>query len=649
MTAAGISLWSVPMLVTAVLGIYRAAYFGLIGWVVTILVLTFLYKEKQSHFPRDSRLSLWGYILALGLILVTVYNLLFPAETLVITRDEGIYANHGIYISNHGKMDIPYPWPAEDEDIFADASHAFYGFYQTKPNLTVPYSHFFPVWLAQAYSTLGHHGLFRFNALIALLSFGVFYGFCRALMPEAFAVAATLFFAFNPSEIWISRTSLTENLAQLFIWSGLFLFSYALKNDDKKMARWAGLFLGGATLARIDCFTLLPFLIIAHVAHRISEGQKDKKSSLIWSAFYQVMLPLIAVSIGYYMIDSRTYFVELLPFWRKIAILIAIAFIVLVFTAGRVLKVVGRLATSNSAQIAAGVLVIFFAVYFYYVRPINALWNGMSDVIKEYHGVAYGFRGISFADFSLINLAQYLSPVVVFSAFLGWFIIVRSAMRSGENRYLLPIVTVFAGYACAYLWDPSISPGHFWAVRRFVPVIVPGFVFFAAIGMLWVFDLFPKKMSVVAAGIVLLFLIWFTANADKLIFSFAEDKGYFAQLQDLAKKLPDDEVIIAEGYTESFLPLYLAFDRHIVLMHLSEERDKKVFYRWLSLQRVNNKPAYLLYEGSFQSDDVQSHLESTSLLKRSVSETALFPLPKKIRSEEHSAGIYRIDYLNKAP
>jgi hypothetical protein len=648
MSAAGIAVWSVPMLVAAMLGAYHATYFGLIGWIITVFSLTFLYKKKQLYFLRNPGASRWDFILVAGITLVTVFNLLFPTESMVINRDEGIYTNHGVYISNHGRMDIPYPWPAEDNDVFTGASQEFHGFYQTQPTLTAPYAHLFPVWLAQAYSTLGHHGLFRFNALVAALSFGIFYGFCRSVMPVAYAVAATFFLAFNPSEIWISRVNLTENLAQLFIWSGLFLFSYALKNNDKKMARWAGLFLGASTLVRIDSFILLPLLIIAHLAQRISEGQKDEKSSSIWSALYQVILPLFVVSVSYYIIDSKTYFLELLPFWRKIVLSAVLAFILLISATERVLKTVSPLATNRAALFAVGVILILFSGYFYYVRPISALWNGFSDVIKEYRGVAYGFRGVSFADFSLVNLSQYLSPFVVFSALLGWFVMYHSAMRRGENRFLLPLVAVFAGYACAYLWDPSISPGHFWSIRRFVPVIIPGFVFFAALGMIWMFDLFPKKLSIVAAGIILVFLIGFTVKADKLIFSFSENKGFFSQLRELAKKLPDDEIIIAQGNTSWFLPLYLSFDRHIVLMHLSLEGDKEVFYRWISHQSGNNRPVYLLYEGSFQSADLQYHHEFDSVFKRSISEITFFPLPKKIKTEESDVGVYKIYSVSKA-
>src|SRR4030042_3045092 len=269
-TVIGIAIWSLPMLITAMIGLYRAECFGLVGWVFTIFSMAILRKQGQMFSMTGLRLSKWDWVFTTGLILAAVIYLSFPGESIIMERDEGLYANHGIYIYRHGSTDVPYPWPANVDSIFSTGLHDEYpGLYQTHPTITVQFSHLFPVWLAQAFSTFGQHGLFRLNAVFGLLSLGIFYGLCRSVIPVSYAVVATLFLAFNPGQLWVSRLTLTEILAQLFIWSGFLMMLHAIKSSNKKMPRWAGFFLAFSALIRIDSFILVPLLFIAHLIQKI--------------------------------------------------------------------------------------------------------------------------------------------------------------------------------------------------------------------------------------------------------------------------------------------------------------------------------------------------------------------------------------------
>ena len=173
--------------------------------------------------------------------------------------------------------------------------------------MTVQFAHLFPVWLAQAFATFGHHALFRLNTMFAILSITIFYGLCRSVMQKPYAVIATLFLALNPSEIWLARKTLTEILTQLFIWSGLFILLFAQKNNSKKLARWAGVLLGFSSLVRIDSFFLVPLLFFSHLVQKIVEDPGEKKSSSVWSSFYQTSLPVFTIAFGYYVFDSMIY------------------------------------------------------------------------------------------------------------------------------------------------------------------------------------------------------------------------------------------------------------------------------------------------------------------------------------------------------
>lgn len=236
MTVAGIAMWSPLLLLSAAAGLYRAEYLGLIGWGVSLLALRGLSWRGPVLSDLVARLTPWDWVLAVGLLGAGGLYLGFPQESILGGRDAGVYANHGVFIAHHGRLGIPYPYHQELRSLFEPAipdSPKFYlpGFYLTSPAMTVQFSHLLPAWLAQAFSTFGHHGLFRLNGVLAMLFLPIFYGLCRSAVTEPYAVIATLFLAFNPSEIWLARSTLSEIFTQLFIWSGVLLLTLALKQN----------------------------------------------------------------------------------------------------------------------------------------------------------------------------------------------------------------------------------------------------------------------------------------------------------------------------------------------------------------------------------------------------------------------------------
>ena len=121
MTVVGMVLWSIFLLSSAMAGIYRPGYFGLIGWLITLFILKGLFKKKKSFIKESLRLSGWDWVLVAGFVLIAWLYLGFPTESIFLGRDEGLYANHAIYIAHHGRLDVPYPWPDSLDTIFSNA------------------------------------------------------------------------------------------------------------------------------------------------------------------------------------------------------------------------------------------------------------------------------------------------------------------------------------------------------------------------------------------------------------------------------------------------------------------------------------------------------------------------------------------------
>ena len=269
--AAGVAAWSPALLGAAVAGIYRPAVIGVAGWITTAASIACIGCGAGMAGPLTIASSPWDTVFLGGLLIAAWLYLGFPTECILCENDIGVYANHAIFIARHGRLDIPYPWANEpdaelvrafrthrtlDGSFFAD--HLFPGFFKTGKTLTVQFAHLFPVWLAQAFTSFGPGGLFRLNGVFALLTLGVFYGVCRWLVPAPVAVAATLFLAWNPAQIWTARVTLSEILTQLFIWSGFLVLIQALSYEQTALACWAGGCFGLAALVRCDVFLLAP-------------------------------------------------------------------------------------------------------------------------------------------------------------------------------------------------------------------------------------------------------------------------------------------------------------------------------------------------------------------------------------------------------
>lgn len=477
MTVTGLVVWSVPLLGSAVAGIYRPAYLGLIGWGVTLIIAVVVWRARQAlastatpapgrtrrenrtlhpreaerrrgaTAPSESKTQrAWDWMLAVGLVVAAALYLGFPSESIYGGRDEGVYANHAVYLAHHGRLDVPYPWPQDLSELFADRWQGFPGFYPTQPTMTVQFGHLFPVWLGQAFATLAQHGLFRLNAVLAVLSLGVFYGVCRLVLPASSAVVATLFLAFNPSQLWMARVTLSEILTQLLTWSGVLLLLQALRDDRKLPARWAGVLFGFAGLAHFDGMLLFPVLFLAHLVVKIVE-EPAGKSAAIWRALYLTALPTFAVALGYYVMFSRPYFVSR-PYLYQLAGAGVVSSLGLLLLTRGLTRHLHAWLTHRIFLTLVGIGLLVLAAYAYWIRPIP---SGPPQLVLQRPGFYQDLTKGNYQAESLVDLAQYLSPVVVWLAIGGWFAGVWKAVREARETYVMPALIIVLAFSVVYL------------------------------------------------------------------------------------------------------------------------------------------------------------------------------------------------------
>jgi len=649
--ATGFALWSIPLLVAAMCGVYRATWFGVAGWLTALATAPFLRRKTSGAAVARFKMSKSDLVLLVGLLTSAVLNFGFPTETPIVLGDAGVYANHAIHIERSGRLDIPYKAMSDAVEAVID-THWYEpqygkmyapGFYLTSPTITVQFAHLLPVWLAQVFASFGPAGIFRFNALLALLAAAVFYGMAEKLMSRRIAVAATMVFALNPGQIWMARTTLTEIFTQLFLWSGLLLLLYAFENREQRLAAIAGLLVGFTGLLRIDSFLIVPLFITAHFAIKIALPDNAAADKQLWRSFYMVMIPIFALACGYYVFFSQPYAYALSNLTTKIGIVTILSLGLHLVACGKCAEVVRRVFLDRPMFVVFSCIVAGLAIYAYFIRPnlgdpylikgIFANWNksiGMRD----------------FREDSFVNLGKYISPPVIWGAVAGFLLICKRVLSHRLGSLVIILLVMIGGYSILYLWTPSINPHHIYAIRRFIPTVIPGFILFAFI----CFDVLLARLKPsfcrVAMVALPLYLILFLVRADRLVAGVAEEKGTFAELKGIASQLPQDNTVLAwgrvNGWAEWMNPLLVAFECNVAPVNLESPKAPLALRTWVLTQKKLGKPSLLLADAEPLLDGFEFTRIKTFTLSRSALAPTTHPLPKSISREKQKFSLYEI-------
>lgn len=639
--AVGLALWSIPLLLSVVLDVYSGAVLGLAGWVTVGAALARAMRRPRAR-PAVRRPAGWDAVLLAGLAGAGVLYLAFPTETMMTGRDMGVYTAHAIHIAERGTLTVPYPWPPELAPLFRPAFRAFPGFYATPGAMTPQFGHLFPAWLAQAYAAFGIGGLYRANGVLALLSAGVLYGACRAVAGKAPATVAILFLAYNVSQLWLARITLTEILTQLLVWAGLLLLLRALDDGDVRLAGWAGLLLGVSVLVRIDALLVLPLLFLAHLAHRILADSAARRSA-VWLSVYRTAVPAYALGVAYYRVFSRPYYDQHEVFITPMIWLTAAAVGALLLGMTPLGGLVRPLARSRAALAAVVLVVVGLSAYAYVLRPLQE----PKPVFSLRGTPVPGMR--SHVEEALVNLGAYLSPPVVVAGIAGWLLVCGAAMRRGRGLHLLPVLAVCGALTAAYVRDQAIYPDHYWAIRRFVPVVIPGLVLFAAVAADWaVRRARSRPLSRGLAIAALLFLTGWTAHAAMLSATFAESRGTDEAVRALAARLPTGAPVVAIGSLRWAAALHVVFDRPVVPLDLDTAAGRDALGAWVRRRSARGEVAYLL-ELRRLPDAGGAGIAGFGRvpvfaieITRIHSERTVHPLPRRTATERWRVTLYRL-------
>ena len=482
-------------------------------------------------------------------------HMVHHSEHLLVDRDPGVYATTALGLANQGVLEVP-----AGREAFGDAPDLLaetrgYPAARDGRTLQPQFPHGFPVVL----SLFGERGVFLITpVLVGLAMLCVFAVAARLAGPVA-AMAASLGLGLNPLEAIFGRDTYSEILAQVLIWGGLWMTTRAVSARTPGPALAAGIVLGSATAARLDSLAILPplalalALALAGMRHRRAPDAGRAVENALWLALAAALAAGFAVvetrlaSAAYYSALSR----QVLDL-AQAAIVCAVAGALLVWVVP-VLRWVPSPRVTAALAAFCGALLLAIAAFARFVRPrveTARLDEGdpavaLIGALQERAGRSPIDPTLSYSEDTMIWLEWYLGPVVLAAGILGLAAAAVWVVRAGFPADLTIALGIVLGLSALYLTDPRITPDHVWAMRRFLPVVLPGIVIAAAgCGALLLSRRRTGRGLPAAAGAALLAAVVIWPAADLWDERVREQRGLRAATADICDAAGEDGALV---------------------------------------------------------------------------------------------------------
>ena len=441
-------------------------------------------------------------IAVLGTVAWCVGNVAMAAEYVIVVRDPGFLTLSGMWLVNHPSTDIPANGAVEAAatqfNMLPDAAQAWnlYGdMIQPQGAKMLPATLSVGGWVA------GDTGVLAANVIIGGVGILAVYALARRFLGPYASLAPAGAIALTVSHIGLSRAGYSEPLTLVLVIAGVLWAWRGVRERRIGLLLAAGITSGATTFIRIDGASFaVGALAGVVIALALSDAARAWRMR---AAFVFITTQAVTLGLGYlslwkwaneYLIRLEHQAIAL----TAVYVAAAVIFTIWVATWGphirgdRVLTAL-RTALGRRGAIGVGVAVSALLV----VLASRPLWmiarrgtvkaneifaNGVVEQFQKIAGLPVdGTR--TYAESTMTWMSYYLTWVLVALAILGFGVAAyRMVRRDGTWAVFLGAILA---PTLLYLWNPSIIPDQIWAIRRFEPAAMPGFVLASAIGAWW--------------------------------------------------------------------------------------------------------------------------------------------------------------------
>ncbi|MEO7272752.1 MAG: hypothetical protein ABIX28_15405 [Vicinamibacterales bacterium] len=522
------------------------------------------------------RATVWCLI-PIALILLGLWRFFPPSEYIIGGKDPGVYLNEGVQIAQRGALAAPDPTvaavPNFARDLFFPSenrtdyySGRFMGFYIQEPgqgHVIGQFPHLFPAAVAVGYGLDGLTGARRAVGVFALLGVLAVYFAGARLVGRPAAGAAAGLLALHAIEVWFGRYPNAEVVMQPLLFGALLANARAHVDGDTFFAPLAGLLLGLLVFLRFDAVLGIAGVAAGLCLTVVTGGR------LRWSFIVTLTAALLLAS-AYLLGPMRAYaylpivFLSNLPVWQDVALVVLTGLTLGALIVGSRSPALSRVVTRDAPTLVAAV-VCAAAVYALY-------WRQPGGKLTDYD--AYALRTYTYL---------YVTLPALLAALFGYALLARQ--RFWRDPALFVTVAIFALF---FFYKIRIVPEQFWMARRFLPVILPATLLFAAGAAMAGAQSGSRVTRLLRGGLGLLFLVLLGLQYERVarpLLAHVEYAGIIPKIEEIAGTIGDDDLLIVESRDASDthvlgLPLAYIYDRNVLLLR-SRLPDKSVFASFL--------------------------------------------------------------------
>jgi hypothetical protein len=495
---------------------------------------------RPAVLPAVAALAVAGGLLA--------SSAAFRSEHLLVDRDPGVYVDSGRSIARtHELRPQVDRGPFDHEDLTFRST----GFAESRGRVVPLFLHHLPVLLAVGWSIGGDTGMLLVPAVLGALGLlGVYLAGSALVGPRA-ALLPLLLLTLAPLQSWFSRDAYSELGVQLAVWTGAWLLIDALRARAPARALLAGALIGSTLLTRVDALVVVVALpLVAASEHVRTTRTGDRRGRTTVWAFALGFAAAIAASAWAVEALSRGYRRALGDDYDRLRLALVattIAGLVGIVAARAAPGVAAALARKRPVAVGTAAAFGGAAVWALAVRP------ALSDAPYVPAGrIPRGeLRQAVVRDewaHSLQWFAWYLGLLTVVLAVGGLAAVTLRALRG--DRAAKVVAAIVVPVTVFYVARPSITPDQLWAMRRYVPVALPGVAVGAAYAVQRVARLrWRDRPAGIAAAVVLVAVMLGAAvRAGAPIAQGRAQDGALGAIRGVCAAIGDDgAAIVVEG------------------------------------------------------------------------------------------------------
>ena len=532
-----------------------------------VLVATWRLMPRRLAAVRSHG---WASLVALALTATWfALNVPYAANYLLVTRDPGFLTLEGFWLTDHASADLPMGSAEALVDSVTGLRADTSAYYPLDGALHAQGAKLLPGLIAMAGWARGDAGVLVGNLAIGSVALLAVYGLARRVVGPWWALLPLVTLGISLPMLAFSRAAYTEPLNVALVFGALTLSWSAFETRSWWRHLLSGALIGATALSRIDgAASVIGFIAgLGLVAGATLLPRHRRRAQIGFLVAGAAALVLVGVGYADLRLLSPGYLADLGDQFSLLAgALAATVAVAVAISFPRAWDPLRRFALRHRRVLAvAGSLAVVLVAVVLTTRFLwlpgerTAVGTAYSDLVmglQEREGMAVE-PARSYDDWSVRWISWYYGWPMVVLSFTGLALLAHRALSRRDPR-LIMVLAVIAAPSALYLWQVSISPDQIWAMRRLLPVTLPGFLVASTIVLeaLWSARRWWTRAPAVLLGLVV--ALYPLTTWTELV-RVPEQGGRLAEVQGVCAGLPTDKAV----YLRAGGPPYLATLRSV--------------------------------------------------------------------------------------